>query len=70
MASFETGVPSWKVWNQANDDQCRLVVSLNKQVVAYAALLPVSLRPQFSGVAEVSYMCQQHIEVLEQELNC
>ncbi len=53
IASFETGVPSWKVWNEAHDDQCRLVVSLNSQIVAYAALLPVSKRPQFVGVAEV-----------------
>ncbi len=53
IASFETGVPSWKVWNEAHDDQCRLVVNLNGQIVAYAALLPVSKRPQFEGVAEV-----------------
>ncbi|WP_010182573.1 GNAT family N-acetyltransferase [Aquimarina agarilytica] len=53
IASFETGVPSWEDWNQAHDAQCRLVVSLNNQVVAYAALLPVSKRPQFNGVAEV-----------------
>ena len=53
VASFETGVPSWKVWNQAHDDQCRLVVELNQQIIGYSALLPLSQRPQFSGVAEV-----------------
>lgn len=53
IASFETGVPSWKRWDQAHDDQCRLVVTLNSQVIAYSALRKVSSRPQFSGVAEM-----------------
>lgn len=53
IASFETGVPSWSSWDKAHDDQCRLVVCLNGQIVAYSALRKVSSRPQFSGVAEM-----------------
>ena len=53
IASFETGVPSWKQWDKAHDDQCRLVVELNGQIIAYSALRKVSSRPQFSGVAEM-----------------
>jgi len=53
IASFETGVPSWSSWDKAHDDQCRLVVTLNEQVIAYSALRKVSNRPQFSGVAEM-----------------
>ncbi len=53
IASFETGIPSWRQWDKAHDDQCRLVVTLNGQIIAYSALRKVSNRPQFSGVAEM-----------------
>lgn len=53
-ATFETDVPDWPTWDAGHLDQCRLVVDRDDQVVAWAALSPVSSRPVYRGVAEHS----------------
>lgn len=55
QASFETRVPSWEEWHLRHRPDCRLVaVCSEEQVVGWAALTPVSTRPVYWGVAEVS----------------
>lgn len=54
QATFETNTPSWEEWHGAHLPGCRLVVILNNQVAAWAALSPVSRRHVYRGVAEVS----------------
>ena len=53
-ATFETSVPSWEDWDAAHLPGCRLVARRDGEVVAWAALAPVSQRPVYAGVAEVS----------------
>ncbi len=55
VATFETEVPNWESWNKKHFDKCRLVATdKNDKVVGFAALAPVSTRPVYQGVAEVS----------------
>lgn len=53
-ATFETGSPGWEKWNAGHHRHSRLVAEENGQIVAWAALSPVSSRPVYRGVAEVS----------------
>jgi phosphinothricin acetyltransferase len=53
-ASFEVEAPAWDVWDQKHHRHSRLVVRHNGGVVAWAALAPMSHRPCYAGVAEVS----------------
>ncbi len=53
-ATFQTTAPSWEQWNQGHLLHSR-IVAINIGVVAgWAALSPVSSRPHYRGVAEVS----------------
>jgi L-amino acid N-acyltransferase YncA len=52
-ATFETAVPSWEAWDAAHGP-VRLVAEHRDEVVGWAALAPVSRRPAYAGVAEVS----------------
>jgi phosphinothricin acetyltransferase len=54
MASFEVDAPSWERWDAGHLPHSRLVVRHEGQVVAWAALSPVSARKCYAGVAEVS----------------
>lgn len=54
MATFETSVPSWDVWNASHLATCRFVAIENNGIVGWAALTPVSSRCVYAGVAEVS----------------
>lgn len=54
MATFETDVPGWNVWNQSHLQHSRLVAVMDDQVVGWAALSGVSDRCVYGGVAEVS----------------
>jgi phosphinothricin acetyltransferase len=54
MATFETELPDWPEWDRAHLAACRLVALHAGRVVGWAALLPVSARPCYRGVAEVS----------------
>jgi L-amino acid N-acyltransferase YncA len=53
-ATFETLAPSWETWDAGHLAQPRLVARLNESVVGWTALVPVSPRPVYRGVAEVS----------------
>ena len=61
-ATFETTVPSAAKWDLSHHKFCRLVRVENGAVVGWAALSPVSQRPCYSGVAEISvYVSPDHI---------
>jgi L-amino acid N-acyltransferase YncA len=53
-ATFETRTPSWAEWDAAHLEGHRLVAREGGEVVGWAALSPVSSRPAYGGVAEVS----------------
>jgi phosphinothricin acetyltransferase len=53
-ATFETTAPEWETWDGGHLSCCRLVARTAGQVAGWAALSPVSKRPVYSGVAEVS----------------
>ncbi len=54
QATFETSAPSWEQWHAAHFPECRLVARMDGVLLGWAALSPVSRRPCYSGVAEVS----------------
>jgi phosphinothricin acetyltransferase len=53
-ATFETDVPDWGEWDRGHLPTCRLVARWDREIVGWAALSPVSGRPAYRGVAEVS----------------
>jgi L-amino acid N-acyltransferase YncA len=53
-ATFEKSIPSWNEWDMAHLPKCRMVAALNDEIIAWAALTPVSGRCVYAGVAEVS----------------
>jgi L-amino acid N-acyltransferase YncA len=53
-ATFETAAPAWEQWNTGHLPFARLVAKRDGQVLAWAALSPVSQRCVYGGVAEVS----------------
>ncbi len=53
-ATFETVCPDWPTWDIAHRKECRFVAIINKQVAGWVALIPVSARVVYAGVAEVS----------------
>src|SRR4051812_24757326 len=53
-ATFETEVPSWETWDAAHLAQHRFVGERDGRVVGWIALLPVSPRTCYTGVAEIS----------------
>src|SRR5438067_1255542 len=53
-ATFETAAPDWPKWNANHLPDCRLVARVDGEVAGWAALSPVSARPVYRGVAEVS----------------
>jgi phosphinothricin acetyltransferase len=60
-ATFETGVPTRKVWNSAHVAGCSLVARSGDTVLGWAALSPTSGRRVYAGVAEVSvYVGEKH----------
>jgi L-amino acid N-acyltransferase YncA len=54
LATFETDVPAWADWDRAHLAGHRLVAGADGVTVGWAALAPVSARPVYAGVAEVS----------------
>ena len=54
IATFETEAPEWDKWDRAHLANCRLVALRGRDVIARAALSPVSDRCAYGGVAEVS----------------
>jgi L-amino acid N-acyltransferase YncA len=53
-ATFDTEIPEWEVWDAGHLGTPRLVARDAGEVVGWAALGPVSSRPCYRGVAEVS----------------
>ena len=54
QATFETTAPDWEQWNAGHLPLCRLVASDREKILGWAALIAVSRRQVYSGVAEVS----------------
>src|SRR5262245_19991760 len=54
QATFETEAPAWVTWGRAHLEGHRLVALQDGTVVGWAALVPVSDRPCYAGVAEDS----------------
>jgi phosphinothricin acetyltransferase len=53
-ATFEPKAPDWSMWDRKHRQDCRLVAALDDDVIGWAALLPVSARPAYAGVVEIS----------------
>jgi L-amino acid N-acyltransferase YncA len=53
-ATLESGAPEWETWDRAHSVRPRLVALAGGRVIGWAALSPVSVRPVYRGVAEVS----------------
>ncbi|MGV6830411.1 MAG: N-acetyltransferase family protein [bacterium] len=61
IASFETEVPSFEVWDQKFHKVCRLVALDNDYVIGFALLAPTSRRKVYAGVAEITiYISKQY----------
>ena len=61
IATFETEVPTWELWNEKYIEHCRIVAELDCEVVGFAVLSQVSKRAVYKGVAEVSvYVSTNH----------
>ena len=54
MATFETELPIWKVWNKSHLKVCRYGAWTNDVLLGWAALSAVSSRQVYRGVAELS----------------
>ena len=60
QATFETEAPTWTTWNNSHLPAPRLVAVSRDVLGGWAALGPVSARPVYAGVAEVSvYVAEQ-----------
>lgn len=54
-ATFDQKIPTWESWNADHKQECRFVLeNEDETVIGWCALLPVSNRECFKGVAEVS----------------
>jgi len=53
-ATFQQTVPDWQEWNAGHLSTCRLVARSEREIAGWAALSPVSRRPVYRGVGEVS----------------
>lgn len=53
-ATFETQTPTWEHWDNVHLKSCRFIANLEKKIVGWAALSPVSSRCVYGGVAEIS----------------
>ena len=58
-ATFEIEVPSWEVWDKNHLKECRICAVNKEIIVGWAALTPVSSRPAYSGIAEVSIYVEE-----------
>ena len=53
-ATFQQEVPTWDEWDKSHMVKCRIVAVAENKIIGWAALLPVSGRSVYAGVAEVS----------------
>jgi phosphinothricin acetyltransferase len=63
-ATFETQLPSWEAWDAGHLAEHRLVVTLDDEVVGWAALSPYSDRACYRGVAEESIYVAERVRGL------
>lgn len=63
-ATFETTPPTWEAWDAGHLADHRLVVTLDGDVVGWAALSAVSDRACYSGVAEHSIYVAERVRGL------
>lgn len=54
IATFETEVPVFDIWDKKFLNTCRLIAEINNLVVGFAVLSKVSNREVYRGVAEVT----------------
>lgn len=54
QATFLPAAPGWEEWDEGHLPHSRIVALLDDEVEGWAALSPVSKRPHYAGVAEVS----------------
>jgi phosphinothricin acetyltransferase len=54
IATFQTEVPHWDVWDAGHRKDARIVAEKDSEVIGFATLSPVSARACYRGVAEVS----------------
>jgi L-amino acid N-acyltransferase YncA len=60
-ATFETTVPDFETWDRKFLSQLRWIALVRDEVIGWAGLTPVSTRPAYDGVAEVSlYVSVSH----------
>ena len=52
IATFETNVPSWDIWDQKFLPVCRFVIEDQNGIVGWCALSKISERDVYKGVAE------------------
>ena len=60
IATFQSEVPTWEIWNNEHISSCRLVVRFGNTVLGWAALSPTSSRCIYEGVAEVSIYIEEN----------
>jgi L-amino acid N-acyltransferase YncA len=63
-ATFETQLPSWEAWDAGHLAEHRLVVTLDDEVVGWAALSLYSDRECYRGVAEESIYVAESVRGL------
>jgi L-amino acid N-acyltransferase YncA len=54
QATFQTAAPGWEEWDEGHLQHSRILALEDGKIVGWAALAPVSKRPVYAGVAEVS----------------
>jgi L-amino acid N-acyltransferase YncA len=61
FSTFNTEVPTWEEWDRNHLPHTRLVALEQEEVLGWVALLPVSSRVCYRGVAEFSiYIASRH----------
>lgn len=53
-ATFQTSIPSWEQWDNMYLNPCRLVARRGNEILGWVALMSISKRPHYHGVAELS----------------
>ncbi|KGL64195.1 GNAT family N-acetyltransferase [Polaribacter sp. Hel1_85] len=54
IATFETVVPDWEIWNHKFLSFGRIAIEKENKILAWASLSPTSKRDVYKGVAEVT----------------
>lgn len=62
LATYEDTAPDYRHWNDARHPDCRIVALLENRIVGWATLMPVSSRPVYDGVAEVSIYVDPRVQ--------